>query len=113
MSMRVRLPKGCPSSRGASDIRHITSQGGSLPHHTNRLYMLTVRRESLMNKRQTLEVRLREIKGQLEGIEADIRATENQYRRLQGNGLRKNRSKQGSAEERSHGRSMRTVPLEF
>lgn len=113
MPMRVNLPKGCPSSRGASDIRHITSQGGSLAHHTNRLYMLNVRRESLMNKRHTLEVRLKEIKGQLEGIEADIRATENQYRRLQGNGLRKKRNKQGSAEERRNGRSVRTVPLEF
>jgi hypothetical protein len=75
--------------------------------------MLTVRRESLMNKRRTLEVRLKEIKGQLEGIEADIRATENQYRRLQGSGLRKKRSKQGSAEEKRDGRSVRTVPLEF
>jgi len=113
MPMRVNLPKGCPSSRGASDIRHITSQGGTLAHHTNRLYMLTVRRESLMNKRHTLEVRLKEIKGQIEGIEADIRATEVQYRKLNGNRSRKKGRGEGSAEEKGNGRGVRAVPLEF
>lgn len=113
MPVRINLPKGCPSSRGVSDIRHITSQGGSLAHHTNRLYMLNVRRESLMNKRHTLEVRLKEIKGQLEGIEADIRATEEQYRKLKGNRSRKKGREEGSVEEKRNGRGVRSVALEF
>jgi len=72
--------------------------------------MLTVRRESLMNKRHTLEVRLKEIKGQLEGIEADIRATEVQYRKLKGNRSRKKGREEGSVKEKRNGHGVRTVP---
>jgi len=99
MPIPVNLPKGCSSSRGASDIRHTSSQGGGLAKQTNRLYMLNVRRESLMNKRRTLEFRLNEIKDQLKEIETDIRATEKQYRKLQGNELHKrgeNRNRSGA-----------------
>ena len=58
MPATYRLPKGCAASRGTSDVPHITAIGGGRAHVTNRLYMLTVRRESLINKRKSVKQRL-------------------------------------------------------
>lgn len=113
MPIPLNLPKGCSSSRGVSDIRHTSSQGGGLAKQTNRLYMLNVRRESLMNKRRTLEFRLNEIKDQLKEIEADIRTTEKQYSKLQGKELHKKRGKQESEWSKGDGRKARTMPIQF
>lgn len=113
MPMKMNLPKSCASNRGVSDIPRISSPGGGLAQQANRLYMLTVRHKSLMNKWRSLEIRLKEVKGQLEGIEADIRATEVQYRKLKGNRSRKKGREEGSVEEKGNGRGVRSVPLEF
>lgn len=75
------LPKGSAGIRGSSDIPHIRSVGGQAANQANRLYMHTVRRESLLNKRQSLKVRLAEIDQQLRGLEASIRETEGKYRK--------------------------------
>lgn len=113
MPMKMSLPRGCPSSRGVSDIPRISSPGGGLAQHANRLYILTVRHGSLMNKRRSFEIRLKEVKNQVKGIEADIRATEVQYRTLKGNRSRKKGREEGSVEEKGKRRSVRSVSLEF
>lgn len=79
MPATIRLPKGCPSSRGTSDIQHITALGGQKATITNRLYMLTVRHGSLVNKRHSLENRMRSIDQQIKQMEADIKGAEKAY----------------------------------
>lgn len=91
MPATYRLPKGCAASRGTSDVPHITAIGGGRAHVTNRLYMLTVRRESLVNKRKAVKQRLADIDQQIKQMGEDIRATEQAYgqfkgRRTRGNG---------------------------
>lgn len=80
MSLQSSLPKGSAGIRGASDVPHIRSLGGQAANQANRLYMFTVRRESLLNKRQSLKLRLAEINQQLHGLESSIRETEGKYR---------------------------------
>jgi len=58
--------------------------------------MYTVRRESLLNKRQSLKVRLAEIDQQLRGLEASIRETEGKYRRHFQPRRRKRASEEGN-----------------
>lgn len=113
MPIPTKLPKGCISTRGVPDIRYVRSQGTGLTQQANRLYMLTVKRESLMNKRRSLEVRLKEIKGQLETIERDTRATEKQFGKLKGNGARRKRFDEGMVEGRGNGRELKKMPLQF
>lgn len=91
MPATYRLPRGCATSRGTSDVPHITAIGGGQAHVTNRLYMLTVRRESLINKRRSIKQRLTDIDQQIKQMADDIRATEKTYgqfkrRRTRGNG---------------------------
>lgn len=79
MPATYRLPKGCATSRGTSDVSHITAIGGGRAHVTNRLYMLTVRRESLINKRKSIKQRLTNIDQQIKQMGDDIHATEKTY----------------------------------
>lgn len=81
MPLQSSLPKGSAGIRGSSDVPHIRSLGGQAANQANRLYMFTVRRESLLNKRQSLKVRLAEIDQQLRGLESSIRETEGKYRK--------------------------------
>ncbi len=81
MPLQSSLPKGSAGIRGCSDVPHLKSLGGQTANQANRLYMHTVRRESLLNKRQGLKVRLAEIDQQLRGIEAGIRETAGKYRK--------------------------------
>ena len=81
MPLQSSLPKGSAGIRGSSDVPHLRSLGGHTANQANRLYMFTVRRESLLNKRQSLKVRLAEIDQQLRGLEASIRETEGKYRK--------------------------------
>ncbi|MBI2067699.1 MAG: hypothetical protein HYT77_06785 [Deltaproteobacteria bacterium] len=82
MQLKGNLPRGCPTIRGASDIVHLKSLGGPSAQQANRMYMLTVRRESLMSKRQSLVQRIHDIDTQLKGIEKDLRAFEMMYRNV-------------------------------
>jgi hypothetical protein len=81
--------KGCSSSRGASDIRHMSSQGGGLAKQSNRLYMLNVRRDSMMTKKSTLQNQLSQIIERLKGLDADIRSSEKEYKKLRSKGKNK------------------------
>lgn len=81
MPLQSSLPKGSAGIRGSSDVPHIRSVGGQAANQANRLYMFTVRRESLISKKQSLKVRLAEIDQQLRGLEASIRETEGKYRK--------------------------------
>lgn len=81
MPLQSSLPKGSAGIRGASDVPHIRSLGGQSANQANRLYMFTVRRESLLNKRHSLEIRMAEINQQIRGLEASIRETEAKYRK--------------------------------
>lgn len=111
-----RLPSGCAAIRGSSDIRRLTNLGGDLARQANRLYMLTVRRESLVNKKNTLEYRLKEIKQKLRQIEKEMNASEAEYRGGLGKKVRrKNGKKNGRAnqhEERA-GRKTKTRRLSY
>ncbi|MDI6807472.1 MAG: hypothetical protein QME66_00615 [Candidatus Eisenbacteria bacterium] len=91
----------------------MSSRRASLVQETNRLYMLSVRHESLMNKRSAMALRLKEINEQLKGIETDIGATDKQYRKLQGNSSHKRNSKRAQMSGRNNGRSVRAVPFKF
>lgn len=84
MPTAFRLPRGSAAIRGGSSVRHLASVGGQLAQKTNHLYMLTIRRESFVNKRNSILDRLKEIKGQLERIDKDMRATDQECRRLRG-----------------------------
>lgn len=81
MPPQSSLPKGSAGIRGSSDVPHIRSLGGQSANQANRLYMFTVRRESLINKRHSLKVRLAEIDQQLRGLESSIREVEGKYRK--------------------------------
>lgn len=84
MPMTNNLPKGCCAMRGSSDIARTPARGGGRAHQTNKLYILNVRRESLTNKKHTLENQLKAIRGQLRGLDADIQETEKKYKKLKG-----------------------------
>lgn len=88
MPMMNNLPKGCCAMRGSSDIARTPARGGGRAHQTNKLYMLNVRRESLTNKKHTLETQLKAIRGQLRGLDADIQETERNYKKLKGKNRR-------------------------
>ena len=112
MPIPVTLPRGCTRSRGQADVRHLRSLGGDLAQQANRLYMLTVRRESLVNKKTSLELRLREITTQLREIEADIRESETVYKGVLGRQRcrTKKNPRKGAG---GNGRGLKTVPLKF
>lgn len=112
MPIPMTLPKGCPSIRGGSDIRRYGSSGSRLTQQANRLYMLTIKRESVMTKKQTLESRLKELSQQLQGIEADIQATERAYKRGNLNGsLQKAAGRTAGAT--ADGRAVKKIRLQF
>lgn len=94
MPVASSLPKGSAGIRGASDVPHIRSLGGQTANQANRLYMYTVRRESLLNKKHSLKVRLAEIDQQIRGLESSIRETEGKYRK----NFKSRRQKQASEE---------------
>ena len=81
MPIASSLPKGSAGIRGSSDVPHIRSIGGQAANQANRLYMYTVRRESLLNKKQSLKTRLVEIDQQLRGLETSIRKTGEKYQK--------------------------------
>lgn len=81
MPLQSSLPKGSAGIRGSSDVPHIRSLGGQSANQANRLYMFTVQRESLLNKKQSLKVRLAEINQKLRGLEASIREMEGKFRK--------------------------------
>lgn len=94
MDMPGRIQKGCASIKGTSRIRHLASLGGELAHEANRLYMLTVKRESLINKKRSLENRLKEINRVLMEIAAETEVSNKKYMRLSGRAApRRSRSK--------------------
>lgn len=109
MSIPQNLPKGCTSSRGVSGIRHVGDRSGGLTTQANRLYMLTMRRESLLNKKQSLERRLKDINELLIGIEVDLQETEKIFAQLKAG------PKHGSKteEEAGNGKRLRKMPLHF
>lgn len=84
MPMSTNVPRGCSRSRGAADVRHVRALGGDLAQKTNRLYMLTVRRESLINKKNSLHRRLKDIDTQLKEIEEDMRELQGIYNKVLG-----------------------------
>lgn len=84
MSLSVTLPRGCSSSRGVSDIHRLSSEETGLVGQTNRLYMLTVRRKSLLHKKHSFLSRLSTIENQLSMMERDIGTTEKRYKTLKG-----------------------------
>lgn len=86
MPVLTSLPKGCTTAKGATNIVHPTSRGEGLSQQANRLYMLTVRRESLLNKKQTLETQLKGLTTQLKNVETEIFAIEKRYGKI----IRKN-----------------------
>lgn len=111
MAVQGSLLRGCASIRGVSDVPHIRSIGGLLAKEANRLYMLTVRRESLLNKRRSLEVRLKEIQDQLREIEEDVRETQRKYKLTKRQSSE--RGKGSSKHEDGRAVRTRTMPLSF
>lgn len=71
------LPRGCSSTRGASHLSRGISGGGA--RHANRFYMLNVQRESLQNKKVSLESRLTNITEQLKRTDAEIQTILSDY----------------------------------
>ena len=109
MPISQKLPRGCTSSRGASDIRHVSCRRGDLANQANRLYMLTVRRESLLSKKQSMEERLKDINRLLDGIDADFKETEKILARL-----KKGPSQESKTIEHSeNGKRLKKMPLHF
>lgn len=99
MSSSGRIQKGCASIKGASRIKHLTSLGGELANEANRLYMLTVKRESLTNKKRSLENRLREINRVLKEIEVETAVSNKKYSRLSGKAIpRRDRLRSGNGD---------------
>ncbi len=70
---RSVLPKGC------SNIKLSPTGGTGRTQKANRMYMLTVQRESLLKKRHTLEVQMKEIQMQLKTAEREILSIGNLY----------------------------------
>lgn len=100
MPLQSSLPKGSAGIRGSSDVPHVRSIGGQAANQANRLYMFTVRRESLINKRHSLKVRLAEINQQLRGLEASIRETEGKFRKHFTPRRRKHAGEEGNGSRR-------------
>lgn len=107
MPVQSSLPKGSAGIRGSSDVPHIRSLGGQSANQANRLYMFTVRRESLLNKKQSLKVRMAEIDQQLRGLETSIRETGAKFRK----NFRMRRRKPAS--EEGNGDGNRKMTLKF
>lgn len=110
MPIPATLPKGCAAVRGVSDIAFLAS-GGSAVQRANRLYILTVKRESILNKKRSLETQLAQIKDQLRVIEHDLKETDK--KRL---GLPRRRpARRGKESKQSHdnGRRVKAVSLKF
>ncbi|MBI2060281.1 MAG: hypothetical protein HYT87_10970 [Nitrospirae bacterium] len=110
MSIPAGPPRGSTATRGVSAIAHFAI-GGGVAQQANRLYILTVRRESMIKKMRSLEAQLAQIKDQLQGIERDIGDTERKYSGLVGPRARR----MGRVSKRSHdnGRRVNTVSLKF
>ncbi|MBI2336719.1 MAG: hypothetical protein HYU97_08165 [Deltaproteobacteria bacterium] len=84
MSILARPQRGCASIKGTSRIKHLASLGGELAHEANRLYMLTVKRESMVNKKRSIETRLKEINKVLKEIEVETDISSKKYSLLSG-----------------------------
>lgn len=78
MSISIVLPRGCSGARGASHLSRGISGGGGA-RHANRFYMLNVQRESLHNKKVSLESRLTNITEQLKRTDAEIQTILSDY----------------------------------
>lgn len=109
MDMPGRIQKGCASIKGTSRIRHLASLGGELAHEANRLYMLTVKRESLTNKKRSIENRLREINRVLKEIEAETEVSNKKYVRLSG----KTAMRRGRAKSDNGGSSHKAFSMKY
>lgn len=109
MSTSQKLPRGCTSSRGASDIRHVSYRRGDLANQANRLYMLTIRRESLLGKKESLQERLKDINGLLKGIDADLKETEKIFAKTKKTQSRKS----GEVQDSGNGKRLKKMPLHF
>lgn len=107
--MLKNLPKGCSSSRGVSDVPHISSLGGSLAQQANRLYMLNVRHVSMMNKKRATAARLAETMIQLRAIEEGLRVTEKKYQSLK----RKRGGEKKEMKSNGNPRKVKKMHLEF
>lgn len=70
------LPKGC------SNLVQGASQGSGLPQQANRLYMLTVQRESLVKKKHALETQLQALQTNLKKVEAELLSVEKRYGKI-------------------------------
>lgn len=110
MPIPTKLPKGCAGIRGVSDLVFLTSGGGSV-QHANRLYILTVKRESVLNKKRTLEAQLAQIEAQLREIEHDLKETDK--KRLGLSGRRSRKSGKESKQNRDNGRRAKAVSLRY
>lgn len=109
MPIPTRLPRGCAAARGASDIPHMSTTGGHAGQQANRLYMLHARRESLVNKRDAMKARLKEVLGQLKGLEADLRRTQTSYNKL----VRRNRKGNGRGDRAAETNPGKGMTIEF
>ncbi|OGQ39893.1 MAG: hypothetical protein A3I69_07305 [Deltaproteobacteria bacterium RIFCSPLOWO2_02_FULL_40_36] len=109
MNSLGRIQKGCASIKGTSRIRHLASLGGELAHEANRLYMLTVKRESLTNKKRSLENRLKEINRVLKEIEAETDVSNKKYMRLSG----KTTPRQSRLKSGNRGSSLKAFSMKY
>ncbi|MBI1882898.1 MAG: hypothetical protein HYS08_01640 [Chlamydiae bacterium] len=108
--MQMKLLRRSSTSRGSSDIRTVTLKNTGTVQQVNRLYILTVRRQSLLSKINTLTHQLHEAKEIMKGIEADIRGTESQYRKLSG---RRPHKKAEQKELRESGSRVKKMSLAY
>ncbi len=113
MSGQSNLPKGSSTIRGASDVLRMNSLSGTQAQQANRLYMLNVRRASLVNKKNATEARLNETIAQLRGIEEQMRQTEKKYMVFRKESPRRRGNKQELAEENGNGRGNRVMALRY
>lgn len=74
MTIPMISRRGCTRTRGQTDIPHLHSLGGNMARRANQLYMLTVRRESLVNKKNSLEQRLEDIRVQIKEIDSQMKS---------------------------------------
>lgn len=109
------LPRGCSRARGCADTPQLRSVGGGglLAQQANRFYMLTVKRESLMNKKESLSARLKDINNQLTEIESDLHAIETKYKDILHPGEHGRRRAAGKAADQAKGRAVRTMPFQY
>lgn len=112
MPSPTRLPRGCSSSRGSSDIPHSLSLGGERARQVNRLYMLTVKWESFTNKKRSLITRLKDLETQIKGIEETIHGIQKKYQGLLPGPIKKGiRPLKKNREE--NGRNTKTMNLKY